>query len=70
VPATLCDLLNEGMRSWGNQYVFDRPRLIECLQQAGFARVASVPWRQSALPALQNLERRPFHGDLIVEAQK
>jgi glycosyltransferase involved in cell wall biosynthesis/predicted SAM-dependent methyltransferase len=70
VPATLCDLLNEGMRSWGNQYVFDRPRLIECLQQAGFARIAPAPWRQSALPAMQNLERRPFHGDLIVEAQK
>jgi predicted SAM-dependent methyltransferase len=70
VPATLCDLLNEGMRSWGNLYVFDLPRLAECLQQAGFARLATVPWRKSALPALQNLERRPFHGDLIVEAQK
>jgi glycosyltransferase involved in cell wall biosynthesis/predicted SAM-dependent methyltransferase len=70
VPATLCDLLNEGMRSWGNQYVFDRPRLVECLHQAGFAQVAPVPWGQSAVSALCGRERRPFHGDIIIEAQK
>jgi predicted SAM-dependent methyltransferase len=70
VPATLCDLLNEGMRSWGNQYVFDRPRLVDCLHQAGFGQVAPVPWRQSAVPALCGRELRPFHGDIIVEAQK
>jgi predicted SAM-dependent methyltransferase len=70
VPPTLCDLVNEGMRAWGIQYVFDRPRLFDCLRQAGFGQVASLPWRQSAIPALCGREVRPFHGEIIIEAQK
>lgn len=69
-PGTPCDLVNEGMRLWGHQYVFDRARLSELLLQAGFAKVAAVPWGQSAVPDLCGRESRPFRGDLIFEAQK
>ena len=69
-PGTLCDLVNEGMRAWGHQYLFDRIRLTNLLFQAGFAGVAAVPWGQSAVADLCGRESRPFHGDLIFEAQK
>jgi predicted SAM-dependent methyltransferase len=69
-PGTPCDLLNEGMRLWGHQYLFDRARLAELLLQAGFAKVAAVPWGQSAVPDLCGRESRPFRGDLIFEARK
>ena len=70
VAATPCDMMNEGMRAWGQQYLFDRERLHACLLEAGFSTVAPAPWRQSSVAALRGLERRPFHGELIFEAQK
>lgn len=69
VAETPCDLVNEGMRSWGHQYVFDGEKLARSLEAAGF-QVQRAPWRVSAIEPLQNLETRPFHGDLIFEAQK
>ncbi len=69
-PGTRCDLVNEGMRAWGHQYLFDRARLTDLLLQAGFAGVAAVPWGQSAVADLRGRESRPFRGDLIFEAQK
>ena len=69
-PGTPCDLVNEGMRAWGHQYLFDRLRLTNLLLQAGFAGVAAVPWGHSAVADLCGRESRPFHGDLIFEAQK
>jgi glycosyltransferase involved in cell wall biosynthesis/predicted SAM-dependent methyltransferase len=69
-PVTLCDLINEGMRAWGHQYVFDRERLSNLLLQVGFAMVGAVPWGRSAVAELCGRESRPFHGDLIFEAQK
>jgi glycosyltransferase involved in cell wall biosynthesis/predicted SAM-dependent methyltransferase len=69
-PRTVCDLVNEGMRAWGHQYLFDRARLTELLLQAGFASVAAVPWGLSSVPELCGREARPFHGELIFEAQK
>ena len=69
-PRTVCDLMNEGMRAWGHQYLFDRARLTEVLLQVGFARVAAVPWGRSSIAELCDREARPFHGELIFEAQK
>lgn len=70
VAQTPCDLMNEGMRSWGHQYVFDSEKLVRCLESAGFQKVQAAPWRASSIAQLKNLETRPFHGELIFEAQK
>ncbi len=68
MPATLCRMMNEGMRSWGHQFLYDRDELSGIPAEAGFADVRYVAWRESARAELAGLEARPFHGELIVEA--
>jgi glycosyltransferase involved in cell wall biosynthesis/predicted SAM-dependent methyltransferase len=70
VAQTPCDLMNEGMRLWGHQYVFDEPKLRDCILKTGFRAVASVPWRQSTIAELAGRETRPFHQEIIFETQK
>lgn len=67
-PDTPCQLLNQGMRSWGHEFVYDKRELFSVLAEAGFATVREVPWRDSSVPELKNLENRPFHRELIIEA--
>jgi predicted SAM-dependent methyltransferase len=69
VPATPCRLLNESMRLWGHVFLYDEPELLSALTQAGFTRLKRVEYRRSDHPALADLETRPFHHDLIIEAQ-
>lgn len=69
-PETPCRLLNEGMRSWGHQFIYDRSELERSLRSAGFSSVEARPYRSSPIPALDGLETRPFHEDLIFEATK
>lgn len=69
IPETSCALLNEGMRSWGHQFLYDLPELMAILTQAGFSDVRQVPHRQSECPDLVGLECRPWHRELIVEAR-
>jgi predicted SAM-dependent methyltransferase len=66
-PATPCQLLNEGMRMWGHQYIFDAPELEGLMRGAGFSQIVARPWRQSPHDALANLECRPYHGELIYD---
>jgi predicted SAM-dependent methyltransferase len=68
-PTTPCQLLNESMRLWGHVFLYDEPELTMALQEAGFARIQRVEYRHSAHSDLSGLETRPFHHDLIVEAQ-
>lgn len=69
VPETPCRLLNEGMRLWGHQYVYDLPELLGALREAGFSDVYPVRHRESAYAELVGLECRPWHQELIVEAR-
>ena len=69
-PASPCALLNEGLRSWGHQYVYDAEELSGVLSEAGFTRFTRPGWRESEHPALRGLETRPFHDDLILEATR
>ena len=69
-PATPCQLLNEGLRSWGHQFVYDADELRGVLAEAGFVAMQWVGWRQSRHPELNNLEQRPYHQELIAEATK
>lgn len=67
-PKTPAQFLNEGLRLWGHQFVYDRAELHNALRLAGFTTVKDCRWRESEHPELQNLEIRPFHDDLIIEA--
>ncbi len=68
-PATPCQMINDGLR-WGHQFVYDGDEIRRALEEAGFREVTQVAWRESATPALRDLECRPFHGEIIVEAVK
>ncbi len=63
-----CQLLNEAMRLWGHKWVYDEADLHAVLAEAGFANCRNVAWRESEVPELQNLESRPYHHEIIVEA--
>jgi predicted SAM-dependent methyltransferase len=63
-------MLNEGMRSWGHQFLYDRAELIDVLAEAGFSVVREVAWRESTIPELRGREQRPFHREIIVEAAR
>ncbi len=67
-PQTSCQLMNEGMRSWGHQFLYDRDELTALLHQAGFTAIRTMPHRQSEHLALTGLECRPWHRELILEA--
>lgn len=69
-PANPCRLLNEGMRCWGHQYVYDEEELTQLLSEVQFREVRFIGWRESAIHELSGLESRPFHNELIVEAMK
>jgi hypothetical protein len=63
-------MVNEGMRSWGHTFLYDEPELVSALNEVGFAHVVRVQWQQSSHADMTGLERRSFHGDLILEATK
>lgn len=69
MPETSCRLLNEGMRLWGHQFLYDLPELFRALREAGFSDCYQVRHRESAFSELIGLECRPWHQELIVEAR-
>lgn len=68
-PETPCKLVNEGMRSWGHKFLFDRAQLHKVFLEAGFGSIEDREWRQSEDPSMRDLESRSYHHDLIVEAR-
>lgn len=69
-PDSPCNLMNEGMRSWGHQYLYDQRELTRALREAGFSAPRRMRWGASNEKALKGLETRPFHRDLIMEVGK
>lgn len=69
-PSSPCAMVNEGLRLWGHQYVYDENELRGALETAGFVNIRRMAWRQSDHETLRNLECRPFHEDLILEGAK
>lgn len=69
-PQSPAALVNEGLRLWGHQFVYDLEELREGLLIAGFNSVMKSQWHKSKYKELANLEVRPNIGDLIVEAVK
>lgn len=69
-PETPCQMINEGFRLWGHQFIYDNAELKQILEEVGFQTVSQTAWHESSTPALRNLECRPFHGEIILEATK
>ncbi|MBB2205163.1 class I SAM-dependent methyltransferase [Gluconacetobacter takamatsuzukensis] len=67
-PSTPCAMINEGLRLWGHQYVYDQQDLHRSLALAGFSRIETVQWRKSNNATFNDLEIRPYHHEIIVEA--
>lgn len=69
VPATPCQMFNEGVRFWGHLFIYNFEELKLVFEEAGgFGLVEPKPWRNSSIPELNALEVRPHVNDLIVEA--
>lgn len=69
-PATPCQMVNEGMRLWGHQFLYDAKELTALIKACGFQEITAVHWRESRYTELRNLEVRPFHNEVILEAVK
>ena len=67
-PDSPCQLMNEGMRAWGHKFLYDRSELHHALRLAGFNNIVEEQWLQSSNAELKGLESRPFHNDIILEA--
>lgn len=65
-----CQMVNEGLRLWGHQHVFDRDDLLDLVREAKFDRFYIPEYRISSHSELKGLEVRPFHLDLIIEVIK
>ena len=70
VPSTACQLLNEAMRLWGHQFLYDADELRRVFREAGFSYCRRVSWRTSTFVELSGLESRPYHHDLLFELRK
>jgi predicted SAM-dependent methyltransferase len=68
-PDSLCLMINEGMRSWGHQFVYDADEIVRLLASSGFNSISFHQYRTSNDENLRELESRPFHNELIVEAR-
>jgi predicted SAM-dependent methyltransferase len=69
-PATPCQMVNEGLRLWGHEFVYDEAELRQILQEVGFRVVRRVGWRHSEHAELRGLESRPDHHEIILESVK
>jgi predicted SAM-dependent methyltransferase len=70
LPNSPCQMVNEGMRLWGHQFVYDEKELASVLREGGFTQLRTARWRESEHPELNGLECRPFHDEIIMEAIK
>lgn len=69
-PKNACQMLNDGMRFWGHQHVYDKQDFELLCQEVGFRVITYVSYGHSHHPELRHLERRPFMEDLICEIEK
>ena len=70
LPTSACTMINEGMHLWGHKYLYNMEELVNRLEMQGFSKIESVGWRESQHDDLRDLECRPFHHELIIEATR
>ncbi len=66
-PTSPAGMVNEGMRCWGHQFIFDEKELMCALEAVGFV-AERVAYGKSSYAVLTGLEYRLFHHELIIEA--
>lgn len=70
LPATRCQLVNEGMRLWGHLFVYDVQELTLVFREAGFNGIVRASKHgYTTIPEMPT-EGRPFLGDIVIEAQR
>ena len=69
-PISKCFMLNESLRRWGHQFVYDPPELKNILRLSGFHTLKQCEWRKSNFSELSMLESRLYHKEIIIEATK
>ena len=68
-PETPCQLMNEGMRSWGHQFIYDEPELLALFKSLHLKAERQV-YHESKYLELKNIESRTYCGELIYEVAK
>lgn len=69
-PNSACEMLNEGMRLWGHQYLYDKEEFGNMLQESGFKSAWDCARHISKHDDLKGLEVRPEHFEMYIEAEK
>lgn len=67
VPVTPAQMLNQGMRMWGHQFMYDADELKLVLREAGFVFIFFKNYQETRHDGMM-VEGRPFLGEVIVEA--
>lgn len=69
-PKGPCAMMNEGMRLWDHQWLYDAEDITELLRSVGFGWPRFYKWKDSDHSELRGLEIRTDNKDLIIEACK
>lgn len=69
-PATPCQMLNGAMRLWAHQFLYDNYEMMIMLRESGFIRTVLRGYKMSGHTELLNIDQRPHHEELILEATK
>lgn len=70
IPKTKCNLMNDAFCKWGHMWQYDFEYLKLILKSAGFINIYKQLHKISDYKELNNIETRPFTGELILEAMK
>jgi predicted SAM-dependent methyltransferase len=62
-PLTSCDMMNQGMREWGHEYLWDQDELAYSLKISGFIAICVKSERPEYAV-------RPACGDFLITAKK
>lgn len=69
-PPTPAVMINEGMRAWGHEFMYDGNELMRKLAMAGFTTIVNERHRTSKHVELAALEVRPYTTEITMEATK
>ncbi len=69
-PSTPCEMINQGMRDWGHQFVYDKRELNLILNESGFKATKYCQYKNSEHSELNGIDQRPHFGEIIKEGVK
>jgi predicted SAM-dependent methyltransferase len=64
-PLSPARMLNEAMRLWGHQFIYDEEELVEALRRARFERMARCDYGCSGVRELEGIDQRPNCGEAM-----